>query len=195
MHAPVVEAETLSRNWWAVLFRGLAAILFGIVTFLAPGISLAALVLAFGLYAIVDGIFAIVSAIRHRGAIDRWWVLLLEGVAGLIAGVIALVMPGVTTFVLLYVIAAWAIVTGILEIAAAIRLRRAITGEWLLALSGVASVILGVLLVLYPRAGALAVVLWIGAYALVFGALLVGLAIRLRSWGRTGTPQAAQPLA
>lgn len=190
-----VEADTLSRNWWAVLLRGLAGILFGIVTFIAPGISLAALVLAFGLYAIVDGIFTIVSAIRNRGTSSRWWVLFLEGVAGVVAGVLTLFWPGITAFVLLYVIAAWALVTGVLEIIAAIRLRKAITGEWLLALSGVASVVFGILLVLFPGAGALAVVLWIGAYALVFGALLVALAIRLRSIGRTGTPQAAQPLA
>jgi uncharacterized membrane protein HdeD (DUF308 family) len=187
----VVDADTLARNWWAVVLRGVTGILFGLVTFVAPGISLAALVLVFGAYALVDGVLAIVSAVRRRGASDRWWVLLLAGLAGVGAGVVTLVWPGITALALLYMIAAWALLTGALEIAAAIRLRKAITGEWLLLLSGIVSIGLGVLLALFPGPGALAVVLWIGAWALVFGVLLIALGLRLRSWGRSRGLQAA----
>jgi uncharacterized membrane protein HdeD (DUF308 family) len=186
MRVPVVDVDSLSRNWWAVSLRGLAGILFGIITFFAPGISLAALVLLFGAYAFADGVLAIVSAVRRRGA-DRWWLLLLEGLVGIAAGVLTFLWPGITALALLYVIAAWALVTGAFEIAAAIRLRKAITGEWLLALSGVFSIALGVLLVLFPGPGALAVVIWIGAYAFVFGALLFALGLRLRGVGSPRT--------
>ena len=196
MHSiPVVDVDGLARNWWVVLLRGLAGIIFGLVTFFEPGISLAALVLLFGAYAFVDGVFSIVTSVRRRGA-DRWWLLLLEGIAGILAGIATLIWPAITAIVLLYLIAAWALVTGVLEIAAAIRLRKVITGEWLLALSGVASVILAVLLIIAPGPGALAVVIWIGAYAFVFGALLIGLSLRLRSL-RTPRhrPQAAPGIA
>jgi uncharacterized membrane protein HdeD (DUF308 family) len=182
MRVPVVDVDSLSRNWWAVLLRGLAGILFGIITFFAPAISLAALVLLFGVYALVDGVLAIVTAVRRRGA-DRWWLLLLEGLVGIAAGVLTFLWPAITAIALLYVIAAWALVTGAFEIAAAIRLRKAITGEWLLALSGIFSIALGVLLVLFPGPGALAVTIWIGAYAFVFGALLFALGLRLRGLG------------
>ncbi len=190
-----VDLEMLVRNWWVVLLRGVAGILFGIFTFVAPGISLAALVLLFGAYAFADGILAIVTAIRRRGETDRWWVLLIEGIVGIGAGLVTLVSPGLTALALLYVIAAWALVTGVFEIAAAIRLRKVITGEWLLALSGVASIALGVLLMSYPGAGALAVIFWIGAYALVAGAALVVLSFRLRARGRSHTPHAAPAVA
>jgi uncharacterized membrane protein HdeD (DUF308 family) len=182
----VLEVDTLARNWWAVLLRGIAGILFGIATFFAPGISLAALVLLFGAYAFVDGVLALVSALRNRATDERWWVLLLEGLTGVIAGIVTFVWPGITALALLYLIAAWALITGALEIAAAIRLRKVINHEWLLVLSGIASIGLGILLAMFPGPGALAVVLWIGAYALVFGALLVAFGFRLRSWERSG---------
>jgi uncharacterized membrane protein HdeD (DUF308 family) len=195
MRVPVIDVDALARNWWVVLVRGLMGILFGIATFLAPGISLAALVIVFGAYAFADGVLAIISAVRRRGA-DRWWLLLLEGVVGIAAGVVTALWPGITALALLYLIAAWALVTGALEIAASIRLRKAITGEWLLALSGVASIALGVMLALFPGPGALALVIWIGAYAFVFGALLIGLSFRLRSLGSArGRPQAAHGVA
>ena len=182
MRVPVVDVDSLSRNWWAVSLRGLAGILFGIITFIAPGISLAALVLLFGAYAFADGVLAIVTAIRRRGN-DRWWLLLLEGLVGVGAGVLTLLWPGITALALLYVIAAWALVTGAFEIAAAIRLRKVITGEWILALSGILSIALGVLLIVAPGPGALAVVIWIGAYAFVFGVLLFALGLRLKGLG------------
>ena len=180
----VVDVETLVHNWWVILLRGIAGIIFAVLTFLAPDISLAALVLVFGAYAFADGVLAIISAIRQRGKSPRWWLLILDGLAGVSIGIITLIWPAITAIALLYLIAAWALVTGGLEIAAAIRLRKVITGEWLLVLIGIASIALGVMLALFPGTGALAVVLWIGAYALVTGILMIVLSFRLRSWGK-----------
>ena len=193
MRVPVIDLDTLARNWWLFLLRGIAGILFGIVTFFAPALSLAALVLLWGAYAFADGVFAIWSAVRrHRE--DRWWLLLLQGILGIAAAIVTVAWPGITALVLLYIIAAWALVTGVLEIAVAIRLRKAISNEWLLVLSGVASVVLGILLMLNPAVGALVVVLWIGAYALVSGAMLVGLSLRLRrEMKRVPHPSAPHP--
>lgn len=184
MRVPVIDVDSLSRNWWAVLLRGIAGIILGIITFIAPGISLGALVLVFGAYAFADGILAIATALRSRGT-DRWWVTLIEGLVGVAAGVLTLIWPLITALTLLFIIAAWALVTGIFEIVAAVRLRKVMKGEWMLALSGVLSVLFGLLLFIFPGAGALAVVLWIGAYALVFGVLFVALAFKLRSWSRS----------
>jgi uncharacterized membrane protein HdeD (DUF308 family) len=196
MRVPVIDLDSLSPNWWVVVLRGLAGMMFGLVTFFAPGISLAALVLVFGAYAFADGVLAIISAIRRERPGERWWLLLLEGIAGIAAGVVTLLWPGITALVLLYVIAAWALVTGVLEIALAIRLRKAIKGEWLLILSGILSVALGVMLVLWPGPGALALVIWIGAYAFVFGSLLLALGLRLRSLRpSTGTPRTVPGVA
>jgi uncharacterized membrane protein HdeD (DUF308 family) len=178
-----MDLTVLSRNWWAVALRGVAAILFGLLTFVVPGITLAVLVLLFGSYAIVDGIFNLVAAARGRvadGEQARGW-LVLEGLVSIAAGVVTFVWPGLTALALVYIIAAWAVVTGVLEIVAAVRLRRQIDNEWWLALSGVLSIVFGVLLMVAPGVGALALVFWIGAYAIVFGALLVGLAFRLRN--------------
>jgi uncharacterized membrane protein HdeD (DUF308 family) len=186
----IVDVDTLVRNWWLVVLRGAAGILFGIMTFFAPGISLAALVLFFGAYALVDGVLALVSVFRDRAEKDRWWLLVFEGIAGIAAGIITFFWPGITAIALLYIIAAWALVTGVVEVAAAIQLRKVIDDEWLLGLSGVLSIGLGILLMLFPGAGALALVIWIGAYALVFGTLLVILGFRLRSWGRSHVPHA-----
>jgi len=194
MLVTTVDLDALVRNWWVVLLRGMAGVLFGIVTFAAPGLSLAVLVLLFGAYAFADGILAIVTAVRHRhgsGVSWGWGTVLSQGFAGIVAGALTLVWPGITALVLLYLIAAWAVVTGALEVAAAIRLRRVLEHEWLLVLSGLLSVALGLFLMSFPLSGALVVVLWIGAYALVSGVLLIVLALRLRSWGRTHTPHPA----
>jgi uncharacterized membrane protein HdeD (DUF308 family) len=174
----------LARNWWALALRGLAAILFGVLAFVWPGITLWALVLLFGSYMLVDGIFAIVAAVRAARREARWWLLLIEGVLGVLAGLVAFFWPGLTTLALLYFIAAWAIVTGILEIVGAIRLRQEIEGEWALGLSGALSVLFGILLVVIPApAGLLSLVWLIGAYALAFGVLLLVLAFRVRNRG------------
>jgi len=170
----------LARNWGAIAIRGVAAIIFGLLTILMPGLTLAALVLLFGAYALVDGVFSIIAAVRRRASDPPWWALLLEGVVGIAAGIVTFALPGLTAVTLIYVIAAWAIVTGVLEVAAAVRLRRQLSGEWRLVLSGVLSIVFGVLMMVAPGAGALAMMLWIGAYAIVFGGLLLALAFRLR---------------
>lgn len=179
----------LAIRWWSPVLRGVAAIIFGILTFVNPGITLAVLVLFFGVYALVDGVLNLFAAFGRRGE-ERWWELLLEGIISIAAGVVTLVWPRITAIALLVVIALWAIVTGIFELVAAVRLRKVIRGEWLLALSGIASVLFGILLFVYPRAGALAIAIWIGAYAIIFGGLLVGLGFRLRSLQRRIRPPA-----
>jgi uncharacterized membrane protein HdeD (DUF308 family) len=171
----------LSRNWWALALRGLAAIVFGVLAFVWPGLTLWALVLLFGAYMLVDGIFAIVAVVRAAGREARWWLLLVEGVLGVLAGLVAFLWPGITALALLYLVVAWAIVTGILQIVGAVRLRREIEGEWALILGGVLSVIFGVVLVVLPGPGILALVWLIGAYAVVSGVLLIVLAFRVRN--------------
>jgi uncharacterized membrane protein HdeD (DUF308 family) len=178
-------AAILARNWWALFLRGIVAVLFGILTFIWPGLSLAVLVLLFGAYVLVDGLFAIVAAMKAPARNKRWWVLLLEGIVGVIIGVLTFFWPAMTALALLYFIAMWAIITGVLEIGAAIRLRKSISNEWLLIVSGFLSILFGLALIIMPVAGALAVVWLIGAYAIVFGALLMALSIRLRKWGET----------
>jgi uncharacterized membrane protein HdeD (DUF308 family) len=175
-----IDLALLAKNWWIVALRGAAAILFGILTAIVPGLSLAALVMLFGAYALIEGGFNIIAAVRGATGDRPWWALLLEGIVSVAAGVIAFVMPGLTALALVYLIAAWAVFTGILEIAAAVRLRKHITGEWWLALTGVLSIAFGVLVAFFPGAGALAMVLWIGAYSIVFGILLLAVAFKLR---------------
>lgn len=172
----------LARNWWVVALRGVLGILFGVMAFLWPGITLAVLVIFFGAYALVDGIFALVAGATSAGENERWWVMVLQGLAGIAAGLVTFFWPGITAIALLAVIAAWAIVTGVLEIAAAVRLRKEIKGEWLLALSGICSVVLGLLLIVWPAAGALAFVWLVGSYAIISGILLIAVALRLRSF-------------
>ena len=172
--------HTLAANWWALALRGLVAVLFGLLTLFLPGITLVTLVLLFGAYALVDGVFNVIAFFRVA---SHQWALLIEGVIGIIAGVLTFAWPAITAIVLLYLIAFWAILTGILEIVAGIRLRKVITNEWLLLLMGVLSFLFGMLILFAPGAGALAIVLWIGAYALVFGIFLLALAFRLR-WHR-----------
>ena len=175
-----MDMMVLARNWGAIASRGVAAIMFGVLTFVVPALTLTVLVLLFGAYAIVDGVFSIIAALRRRAGSRTWWALLAEGIIGVAAGLVTFLFPGLTAVTLVYVIAAWAIVTGVLEIVAAVRLRRQLTGEAWLVLSGVLSIVFGGLLTIAPGAGALALVLWIGAYAIVFGALLLALAFRLR---------------
>jgi len=179
-------ATILARDWWMLLLRGLIAIAFGLLLWVQPAISLAALVLFFGGYVLADGILGVWSAIAGRKDHEDWWVLLLWGLTGIGVGILTFMAPGVTALALLFYIAVWAIATGVLQIAAAIRLRKMIRGEWWLILGGLASVIFGVLLMARPGAGALAVLWLIAAYAVVFGVFLVLLAFKVRGFGKAG---------
>lgn len=174
---------SLARNWWVVALRGVFAVLFGILAFIWPGVTVGALVILYGAYALADGIFAVISAFRAAEAHQRWWPFVWEGVFGIAAGLIAFIYPGITALALLYIIGFWAILTGIFEISAAIRLRREITGEWALGLGGLASLVFGILLIVFPGAGVLSVIWLIGAYAIAFGVLLLFVAFRLRGMG------------
>ena len=167
----------LARRWWALALRGVIAVLFGLLTLFIPGVTLVSLVLLFGFYAILDGVFDIVSAMKAPG---HHWPLLVEGIVGIVAGIVTFMWPAITAMVLLYLIAFWAILTGVLEIVAGIRLRAVIANEILLILMGVVSILFGIFIIIFPGAGALAIIIWIGAYALVFGIILIALAFRLR---------------
>ncbi len=179
----MIVVDQLARHWWVIGLRGLAAILFGVLAFVWPGMTFAVLVLLFGAYALVDGVLTLLAA--FRGGVQHRIVMLVEGVVSVLAGLAAFVWPGLTALVLLYIIAFWAIVTGVLEIVAAIRVRRAISNELGLVIGGVLSVVFGVVLLIAPGAGALAVIFLIGAYAVVFGIALLGLAWRLREHHQT----------
>jgi uncharacterized membrane protein HdeD (DUF308 family) len=181
-------AALLQRNWWVLLLRGIAAIAFGLLAWFEPGVTLAVLVLLFGAYSLVDGALGVWSALAARKEHDDWWLLLLVGLLGVGVGILTFVAPGLTAIGLLFYIAVWAIATGVLEIITAIRLRKQIEGEWLLVLGGVVSVLFGVLLMAQPGAGALAVLWLIGGYAVVFGILLVVLALKARRFGGTLAP-------
>ncbi len=175
------ESFPATARWWTLVIRGLAAVAFGFLTFLKPSISLLALVILWGAYALVDGVFAVVLSIRGARLVRGWGWLLAGGIVSIGAAVVAFLWPGITALALLAVIAAWAVLTGIAEIATALRLRRHLRGEWMLAASGVLSIAFGVLLAAHPGLGALAVTWLIGLYAILFGALLVALGFRLRS--------------
>lgn len=175
-------AAILFRNWWVLLLRGLVAIAFGVLIWFQPGISLAALVLLFGAYSMADGILGVWTAVTERKEREHWWLLLLEGLLGIGVGILTFFVPGITALALLFYIAIRAIATGVLEIVAAIRLRKEIEGEWLLILSGLASVVFGVILMAQPGVGVLAVLWLIATYAIVFGVLLVILSFKARSF-------------
>jgi uncharacterized membrane protein HdeD (DUF308 family) len=172
--------EKFSHNWWMFAVRGVAAIIFGVLALIWPGQTLQALVLVFGAYALVDGTFAIFASIASHRYFERWWAVLLEGVAGVVIGLMTFFWPGITALVLLYFIAAWALITGVFEIVAAIQLRRVITGEWMLILGGLLSIVFSVLLVVFPGVGAVSVIWLIGIYAVVFGVSEIFFAFRLR---------------
>jgi uncharacterized membrane protein HdeD (DUF308 family) len=171
--------HALAKNWWLEVLRGVAAVIFGILAFVWPGLTLLTLVLFWGAYALVDGVLAIVAAIKGGNPMPRWW-LAIVGLAGIVAGVLTFLVPGITALVLLIFIAVWAIVLGVMEIYGAIRLRKEIEGEWLLILNGVLSVLFGLILLWRPAVGALAVVWIIGAYAIILGAIYIAFGVKLR---------------
>ncbi len=179
-----ISINQLAERWWVPVVRGIAAIAFGILVIVYPAISLFALIMLWGAYALVDGVFNLVMAARRGRAGGSWGWLVFEGIVSIVVGVLAFAWPAMTALALLMVIAAWAVLTGIAEIAAAIRLRKEIQGEWLLGLGGALSILFGVLLVVFPGAGALAMLWMISAYSIVFGAVMIGLGLRLNSWRR-----------
>jgi uncharacterized membrane protein HdeD (DUF308 family) len=179
---PATVVHTLKLNWWLLALRGLVAMLFGVLAFMWPGTTLITLVWLFGAFALVNGILSLVLAAKTPKGYPKVGSLILGGLLGILAGLLAFVMPGITALGLLILIAAWAIATGVMELVAAVRLRKIITNEWLLILAGIASVVFGVILLFQPAAGALALIWLIGAWALVFGILLMILAFRMRNW-------------
>jgi uncharacterized membrane protein HdeD (DUF308 family) len=175
---PQPALPMLAGNWWALLLRGIAAVLFGLAALFWPGLTLVVLIAFFGAYALVDGVFAIVAGIR--GSEGSRWLLLAEGVLGVLAGLVVFFWPGMTATVLLFLISAWAIFTGLLKVVMAIAFRRRIENEWLMGLSGVLSVLFGVVLAVWPGAGLLSLVWLVGIYALIFGVALIVLGFRAR---------------
>lgn len=176
----------MAASWWLLLLRGLAGIVFGILALLWPGLTVMALLIVFGVYAILDGILALITGFRRRSMDERWWAWALDGILSIAIGLMALFWPAATALAFVIWIAAWAIVAGGFRIYAAIRLRREIEGEWALALSGVLLVIWGVLIVLVPAAGLLSLAWLIGIFALLIGVTMLVLAFRLRRLGRAG---------
>jgi uncharacterized membrane protein HdeD (DUF308 family) len=164
-----------------LIIRGIVGIVFGLVAFAWPAITIAALVVIFGLYAFIDGVTNLFIGLRHRMRRGRSWATAVQGIVGIVAGVLAFIWPSATALALVIFIGAWAIVTGVFEIAAAIKLRKEITGEWMLALSGMLSVVFGVLVFAFPGAGAVGIAWVLGAYTVAAGVVLVALGVRLRT--------------
>jgi uncharacterized membrane protein HdeD (DUF308 family) len=171
--------HALAKNWWLLLLRGIAAIIFGVLAFAWPGVTLLTLILFYGAFALVDGVLAIIAAITGGAPGPRWW-LAIVGLLGIAAGLLTFLMPGLSALVLLFFIAGWAIATGVFQIMGAIQLRKEIDNEWLLILGGIISVLFGIGVMLAPGAGALALVWVIGTYAIIIGVLFVALAFRLK---------------
>ena len=168
----------LAQNWWAFALRGVLGIIFGVIAFLLPGVTMLSLVLVFSAYALVDGVFAIIAAVRAMRQHERWGFLLLEGIVNIIAAAIAFLWPGITVVSFVFLVGTWAILSGGLMLSAALRLQLD-HGRWWLALGGLVSVIYGVLLIAAPFTGAFVLTWWLGAYAIVFGFALIAVAIKL----------------
>jgi uncharacterized membrane protein HdeD (DUF308 family) len=173
-------SEVLAQAWWVVGLRGILGIIFGLICLLTPGIAVQVFVILFAAYMLVDGVFAIISGIRAARNGERWGLLLLEGVVDIAAGAVAVLWPAITLVALIWVIAVWAIISGALMLGAAFGLNLD-HGRWWLALGGIASIIFGVLLVIEPLVGAVVLTMWVGAYAIVFGGVLLVLAFQLHS--------------
>lgn len=183
-------ASLLRQNSWVLLVRGLAAVVFGIAALVWPALTVATLVMLFGVYVLVDGISDVVGAVLCRKNNRDWWIILLTGLAGIAVGIITFIQPGITALSLLFLIAAWALVMGVLMIVIAIQLRREIEGEWVLILDGVISVLFGLVAFASPRTGALSLIWLIGVVAIVIGVLTVVLSFRVRRWAKQLAPDA-----
>jgi uncharacterized membrane protein HdeD (DUF308 family) len=189
-----MPVSRLARHWWVMALRGVCALAFGIIAVIRPFDAFSVLVIFYGAYMLVDGIFALGALLAGGANLKHWWALLLEGLCGIGIGVITFVAPGVTEYVLVVLIGVWALLTGIFEIVAAFRLRQHIAGEVWLAVSGVISVLFGLVVLARPGIGALLVATLIGFYAIMFGCTLLALAIRLRRWHQ-GTQRGSEPEA
>lgn len=179
--------ERLTAHWWLPVVRGIVAILFGILAIAWPHETLVVLILLFGAFCFVDGIFAIVLAVRYATHHERWAVLLLEGVLGVLIGLLAYAAPAAIALFFIYFVAGWAIITGIFEILAAFRIRQSVAGEIFMILAGILSIVLGLLISVFPAIGLLAWIWVIGIYAIFFGGLMIGFGIRLRGLRTTPT--------
>jgi uncharacterized membrane protein HdeD (DUF308 family) len=175
------QVQTSQQSWWPLLFRGIFALIFGLIALIFPGIALFALVFVFGVYALLDGIMAVYIAIKERHMLPRWGWLLAEGIAGIVLGLVAFLWPGETALILLYIVAAWAIVTGVMEIGTAF-----VGKDWLFGIAGVISIVFGLFLFAFPGAGLLSVLWIVGIYAIVFGILFIVSAFQLRSHQAAG---------
>jgi uncharacterized membrane protein HdeD (DUF308 family) len=169
----------LARNWWAIALRGLAGIVFGLIALFVPGAVLLTLALLFAAYLLVDGVLGIIAAVRAASHHERWRLLLAEGVVNIVVGVIAAMFPAAAVLGFVLLVAAWALITGVLMVVAAFRLHIS-HGRWWLVFAGIVSVIWGVLLVVAPMMGAVVLTWWLGAYAIIFGVMLLMVGFRLR---------------
>ena len=176
--------RALAKNWWVFVLRGVLGILFGVMAYMWPGITLVSLVLLFGAYALVDGVFAVVGALTGRKEQEDWILMLLLGVVGIAVGILTYRSPGITALALLMYIAAWAFAKGVLEIVTAIKIRKEVEGEWALALSGALSVLFALFLLWNPGAGALGVIWVIAFYAIVFGVLSILFGFKIKKFAR-----------
>jgi uncharacterized membrane protein HdeD (DUF308 family) len=189
--------DLFTRSWWLLALYGIVAIAFGVLAILWPGITLLVLVAMFAAYALLQGSAAIFASIRGRRTDSKWWLVLLLGIVSVAAGVLAIFYPAITALALVLLMGANALVTGVLQIVIALRLRQQIRGEWLLVTGGVVSIIFGTLVMLFPAGGALAMVWLVSFYAVLTGVLFLTLGIRARSWrnapaaGMAGRPAAA----
>jgi uncharacterized membrane protein HdeD (DUF308 family) len=174
--------QPLTSNWWALALRGVLGILLGLVALTRPGVTLAAIILVVGAYMFVDGVVAIMASLRGMRAGDRWGWMLVEGIIGIVAGIIVFRTPATAAIVLVWLVAFWAIMHGAAEIGAGIRLRKMIENEWLLILAGVLSLALGIFILMRPGLGVLLLVTWIGVYALFAGIVTLMLAFRVKKW-------------
>ena len=172
----------LTERWWVWLSRGIASVLFGVLAFMWPALTLEILIYLVGAYLLIDGFLNIIAAISHRKQTTSWWIVLLEGLVSVIAGLLAFIWPESTAFILLFIVAVWAILTGILEIIEAMRLRKQIKSEWLFILSGLLSVLFGILLLIWPGSGLVMLVWFLGFYAILFGFTLILLSFKVRKY-------------
>ena len=183
--APRPMLHALAKNWWLLLLRGIASIVFGVLAFAWPGLTLVTLVLFYGAFALVDGVIALVAAFSGGAKPAPTWWLVVVGLLGIAAGIATFLMPGITALLLIIFMGAWALVHGIFEIVGAIQLRKEIDNEWMLILSGIVSVLFGLIVLIAPGAGALRLIWAIAAYSIVFGITFIALALRLKKHKHT----------